>query len=83
VARFSVAGDLWGEADVWEPILVALYMGRLIGIEQLIGNAIMRAERVGHQNVVWLFKNATAEVYVARGELEPGRFGSERVSSLR
>jgi predicted ATPase/DNA-binding winged helix-turn-helix (wHTH) protein len=69
LARFSVAGDLWGEAEVWGPILAALYMGRPIGIEELIANAIRRAERVGHQSVVWLFKNVTAEVYVARGDL--------------
>ena len=69
VARFCAAGDVWGEAEVWEPIPGALYMGRSVGMEQLIRDAIQRAERVGHQNAVWLLKNVTAEMYVALGDL--------------
>jgi tetratricopeptide (TPR) repeat protein len=81
VARFRAAGDLWGEADVWEPIPVALYMGRPVGMEQLIRDAIQRAERVGHQISVWLLKNVTAEMYVALGDLP--RADSAALQSLR
>jgi DNA-binding winged helix-turn-helix (wHTH) protein/tetratricopeptide (TPR) repeat protein len=81
IARFRAAGDLWGEAEVWEPIPVALYMGRPVGMEQLIRDAIQRAERVGHQSALWLFKNVTAEMYVVQGDLP--RADSAALESLR
>ena len=70
IARFRAAGDLWGEADVWDPIVVALYMGRPTEAEALIRDSAARAERVGHQHAVWLCKNFSAEMYTALGDLE-------------
>jgi tetratricopeptide (TPR) repeat protein len=81
VARFRAAGDLWGEAEVWEPIPVALYIGRPVGLEQQLRDAIQRAERVGHQKAVWLFKNVTSEMYVAQGDLP--KADSAALESLR
>ena len=62
IARFRAAGDLWGEADVWDPIVIALYMGRPTEAEALLRDSAARAERVGHQHAVALCKNFSAEI---------------------
>jgi DNA-binding winged helix-turn-helix (wHTH) protein/tetratricopeptide (TPR) repeat protein len=82
IARFRAAGDLWGEADVWEPIATSLYMGRPTEIEVPIRDSVKRAERVGHQNAVWLCKNFSAEMYVALGNLEQAELAAHESFKL-
>src|SRR5262249_33670000 len=69
LARFRASGDRWGEADVWDPIVVALWMGRATEVEALIRDSARRAERVGHLHAIWLCKMYSAEMYVALGDL--------------
>jgi tetratricopeptide (TPR) repeat protein len=67
---FRARGDLWGEADTWEPIGVALYTGRTTEVEDLIRSTMALAERVGHAGSMWIRKKFSAEMQVALGDLK-------------
>jgi tetratricopeptide (TPR) repeat protein len=68
------AGNLWGEAEVFEhnPI----WLGRPAEAEQLRCDSLPRAERAGHQNAVWVCKLNHAELLLSRGDLN----GAERAA---
>ncbi|MCU1262888.1 MAG: serine/threonine protein kinase [Bryobacterales bacterium] len=67
--RCRAAGDIWGEAEVFDTIPAALWMGRPAESEALIRESIVRAERVGHTNVIWACLGFTVSLYLARGDL--------------
>jgi tetratricopeptide (TPR) repeat protein len=68
-AQFRAAGDLWGEAELFEPIAAALWMGRPAEAEGLIRDTLARAERIGHTNVAWACKGFSVSVSLASGNL--------------
>jgi tetratricopeptide (TPR) repeat protein len=70
IGRFRATGDLWGEAEVFDHILAALWLGRPAEAEPLVRELLSCAERVGHQNVVWTSKSLAATMLLARGNLE-------------
>ena len=76
LARFRASGNLWGEAEIFEPISAALWLGRPEEVEPLLRDSLLRAERVGHQNAIWACKLIFAEMMMARGDLE----GAERAA---
>ena len=69
-ARFRAAGDLWGEAELDEPIAAALWLGQPGQAEALIHDLLTRAERIGHTNIVWACKGYAADLHMAMGNLE-------------
>ena len=79
VARKAISlverlGDLWGRADLVSEFIAPLYLGRPKDAERLIGEAIPRAARLGHDNVKFIALNFLTQVYVAAGDLQ----GAER-----
>ena len=70
IARFRAVGDLWGESDLWEPVVVALHTGRPAEAQGLIHDLERRAERVGNHGTIWLCRNFSAEMHLAMGALE-------------
>ena len=70
IAQFRATRNPWGEADMYEPIAAALSVGRPLDVEPLVGDLIGCAERVGHQNSVWLARLFHAETHCALGDLE-------------
>src|SRR5665213_550569 len=61
--------DIWGEAEAFDAIPAALWMGRPAEAEALIRESLARADRVGHTNVIWACKGFTVSLHVARGDL--------------
>ena len=70
IRRFGAAGDLWGEADLFEPAIAALWLGRIDEFEALLIGSLRLAERVGHRSALWAFTSLDAQRMVARGDLE-------------
>ena len=68
LARFRAMGNTWGEAEVWEPVIAALWLGRVTEAEGLLRDSLSIAERVGHSNAVWAYKTL----------LRPNVYGSRR-----
>jgi hypothetical protein len=69
-ARFRQTGDLWGEAEAFEPLSAALWLGRPAEAEAMLPDFMARAERVGHQNTVWVMKRMMVTLHLTRGDLE-------------
>jgi tetratricopeptide (TPR) repeat protein len=67
--RFRASGDLWGEAELFEPISAALWLGSPTEAETLLRDSLSRAERVGHQNAAWTCKAFAAQMHMACGNL--------------
>jgi serine/threonine protein kinase/tetratricopeptide (TPR) repeat protein len=75
IKRFRAVGDVWGETEVFEPVVAALCLGRISELEPLLRDAIPRAERVGHRGAVWVYKSYHSLMLMALGDLE----GAQRV----
>ena len=69
IKRFRAAGDVWGEAEVMELALAALWLGRINELKPLLRDAIRLAERIGHRNAAWAYMNYQALMLVALGDL--------------
>ncbi len=70
LSRFREFGNVWGEAETFEPVAAALWMGSPGKVQALVADLLPRAQRIGHQNAVWAYKNFSAESMMARGDLE-------------
>ncbi len=68
--RCRAIGNMWGEAETFESVAAALWLGRVGELEPLLANSLNRAERAGHLNAVWAYKNFFAEMQMALGNLE-------------
>ncbi len=67
---FRARGDLWGEAETFEAVAAALWLGRVRELEQLLPDALARAERASHLNAVWAYKAFLGSMFLALGDLE-------------
>lgn len=84
IQRFRASGDLWGEAEVFEPVVATLWLGRVRETEPLLRAAAPIAERVGHTAALWAYKHFRASVdgqrqvrrSPTRRRGSPGRGGS-------
>lgn len=76
IARFRAAGNSWGEAEIFEPILASVWLGRPTEIEDALRDSLAFAERVGHKNAVWSYKGSYPSVLLAKGDLA----GAERAA---
>ena len=70
IKRFRAIGDLWGEAETFESVAAALWLGRVRELEPLLANSLPRAERARHLNAVWSDKNFIAQTRLALGDLD-------------
>ncbi len=70
LTRFRALGSLWGEAETFEPVAAALWMGHPAETEAMIADLIPRAEKVGHQNAVWAYRSFLGQAVMAQGNLE-------------
>ncbi|MBV8866927.1 MAG: hypothetical protein JO210_16145, partial [Acidobacteriaceae bacterium] len=70
LSRFRASGNLWGEAETFEPVAAALWMGHPREVETMIAELLPQAEKAGHQNAAWAYRNFSAELQMARGDLE-------------
>ena len=70
LSRFRESGNVWQEAETFEPVAAALWMGYPAEVPALVNELLPCAERVGHLNAVWAYKNFSAESMIARGDLE-------------
>jgi hypothetical protein len=55
IRRFRASGDLWGEAEVFEPVIAALRLGRISEIAPLVKAAAPIAERAGRTAALWAY----------------------------
>jgi tetratricopeptide (TPR) repeat protein len=70
ISRFRATGDQWGEAEVMEPCLAALWLGRIDACATILSDAIPRAERVGHGCATWSYKHFRGQMLMARGDFD-------------
>jgi tetratricopeptide (TPR) repeat protein len=67
--RFRVAGDLRGEAEVFEPVAAAIFFGRVEECGALARQCLPLAERVGHLSAVWAYKMFGAQRMICLADL--------------
>ncbi len=82
VERFRLVGNLWGEAEAFESVAAALWLGRVRELEPLLSNSLTRAEKAGHLNAVWAYKNFSAEMQMALGKLEMAERSAQAAHSF-
>lgn len=70
IRRFRANGDVWGEAEVFEPAAAALWLGRVEEVEPFLRDAIPKAERVGHSTALWALLGFRALLNLASGNFE-------------
>jgi len=70
LVHFRALGNLWGEAEIFEPLAAALWLGRPTEVEALLRDSLSRAERIGHGNAVWAYKSFSTQMLMAGGDLE-------------
>jgi tetratricopeptide (TPR) repeat protein len=68
IRRFRLAGDLWGEAEVFEPVAAATWLGRIKEVEAMLRDAIPKAERIGHGTALWALLGLRAQLHLAMGD---------------
>jgi tetratricopeptide (TPR) repeat protein len=73
--HFRAAGDLWGEADTFEPVASALWTGHPLEVEAMVADSIACADKIGHQSTAWAYRKFFAQSLMAQGDLEE----SERI----
>ncbi len=66
---FRAIGNMWGEAETFESVSAALWLGRVRELEPILADSLSGAERAGHLNAVWAYKNFLAEMQMALGDL--------------
>ncbi|MDQ2773643.1 MAG: AAA family ATPase [Acidobacteriota bacterium] len=67
--RFRAMGNLWGEAEAFESVAAALWLGRIRAVEVLLPDSLACAERAGHLNAVWAYKAFFGHLRMALGDL--------------
>lgn len=70
IRRFKATGDLWGQAEVFEIPMAAVYMGRIREAGALLREVMPLAERVGHSGALWVYKVCSARVQMALGDFD-------------
>jgi hypothetical protein len=68
--RFRAMGNLWGEAEAFESVAAALWLGRVREVEVFLPGCLARAEKAGHLNAVWAYKAFFGHMQMALGDLE-------------
>jgi tetratricopeptide (TPR) repeat protein len=74
IRRFRAAGDVWGEAEVFDLVIARLWAHGTAGVEDLLRQGIALADRVGNRAALWAYREFGAHLLLARGDLE----GSEK-----
>jgi tetratricopeptide (TPR) repeat protein len=70
IRRFRAAGDLWGEAEVFDLTIARLWTHGTDDVQDLLRHAIALSERVGHRAALWAYKQFGAQLLMALGDLK-------------
>jgi tetratricopeptide (TPR) repeat protein len=66
---FRRSGKLWAEAEIFEPLNAALRWGRFAELRVSLQEATCAAERIGHQNALWVYRLMDSEIRMHLGDL--------------
>ena len=70
LSSFRAVGDIWGEAETFEPVVAALWTGHPLDGEAMAADLVARADKIGHQNAAWAYRYFSAYSWMIRGDLE-------------
>ncbi len=83
IAEFRATGNVWAEVETYEVMSEVISEAQSTEeIQIVLSDAVLRAQRIGHQNATWTYRFMSAELLMHQGELERAECAAREVHNF-